>query len=146
MPFAYYSNLSKNNRLVYRKSDSIEFMPVDNAEVLHIEVRALEQALKDENRKGVQSFSRLLVNSLAGNFEIPLLNIRVLACRPANDVEELHGLYEPSEGWKKARITVWMKTASRKKVVAFRSFLRTLLHELCHTYCIITRKPGNEYN
>ncbi len=29
-------------------------------------------------------------------------------------------------------ITVWMRTAERRKVVAFRSFLRTLLHEICH--------------
>lgn len=29
-------------------------------------------------------------------------------------------------------ITVWMRTAQRKQVVAIRTFLRTLLHELCH--------------
>ena len=31
-----------------------------------------------------------------------------------------------------ARITVWMRTAARKDVVAFKTFLRTLIHELCH--------------
>jgi hypothetical protein len=31
-----------------------------------------------------------------------------------------------------ARIRVWMRTARRADVVAFRTFLRTLLHELCH--------------
>jgi hypothetical protein len=29
-------------------------------------------------------------------------------------------------------ITLWMRTAQRKQVVAFRTFLRTFLHELCH--------------
>ena len=29
-------------------------------------------------------------------------------------------------------ITVWMRTAKNKKIVAYRSFLRTVLHELCH--------------
>jgi hypothetical protein len=31
-----------------------------------------------------------------------------------------------------AVIRVWMRTAQHKRVVAFRTFLRTLLHELCH--------------
>jgi len=30
------------------------------------------------------------------------------------------------------RVTVWMLTAKRGQVVAYRTFLRTLLHELCH--------------
>jgi hypothetical protein len=29
-------------------------------------------------------------------------------------------------------ITVWMRTAARQQVVAFRTFLRTLVHEVCH--------------
>jgi hypothetical protein len=31
-----------------------------------------------------------------------------------------------------ARITAWMRTAQRLQVVAFKTFLRTLIHELCH--------------
>lgn len=31
-----------------------------------------------------------------------------------------------------ARITVWMRTAQRVQVVRPRTFLRTLLHEMCH--------------
>ena len=29
-------------------------------------------------------------------------------------------------------LTVWMKTAAKGQVVAFKSFMRTVLHELCH--------------
>ena len=29
-------------------------------------------------------------------------------------------------------MTLWMRTARQKRIVAFRTFLRTLLHELCH--------------
>jgi hypothetical protein len=29
-------------------------------------------------------------------------------------------------------ITVWMRTAAKKHVVAFKTFLRTVLHEICH--------------
>ena len=43
------------------------------------------------------------------------------------------GLYEPDEvTGGVARITVWMRTAQKEQVVKFRTFLRTLLHEVCH--------------
>jgi hypothetical protein len=58
--------------------------------------------------------------------------VRVLARRPADGGGELHGLYEPGEDRALARITVWMRTAQRRDVVAFKTFLRTLVHELCH--------------
>ena len=46
---------------------------------------------------------------------------------------ELQGLYEPDEvTGGTARITVWMRTAKKVQVVKFRTFLRTLLHEVCH--------------
>ena len=51
----------------------------------------------------------------------------------AAETHELHGLYvpEPGEGEPPA-IRVWMRTARKARVVAFRTFLRTLLHELLH--------------
>jgi hypothetical protein len=56
----------------------------------------------------------------------------VLSVRPSDDWGELHGLYLPEDEGQPAKIQVWMRTAKHKKVVAFKSFLRTLLHELCH--------------
>ena len=55
-----------------------------------------------------------------------------MAARPSRSWGELHGLYEPPEGAALALVTLWMRTSHHKKVVAFRTFLRTLLHELCH--------------
>jgi hypothetical protein len=55
----------------------------------------------------------------------------VLAVRPSSSGEELHGLYTREEG-KPTRIQLWMRTAHHRRVVAFRTFLRTLLHELGH--------------
>lgn len=52
--------------------------------------------------------------------------------RPSDTWGELHGLYEIAEVRRRARITIWMRTARHKKIVAFRTFLRTVLHELCH--------------
>jgi hypothetical protein len=56
----------------------------------------------------------------------------VLEKRPSGDYGELHGLYEPEDGGKAARITVWMRTAQKQQVVKFRTFLRTVIHEVCH--------------
>jgi hypothetical protein len=57
--------------------------------------------------------------------------VEVLAARPSARWGELHGLYTaPDKGV--PRIQVWMRTARHKRVVAFRTFLRTLLHEIGH--------------
>jgi hypothetical protein len=56
----------------------------------------------------------------------------VLSVRPSGNWGELHGLYEPFEDGTPPLITLWMRTVARKQVVAFKTFLRTLLHELCH--------------
>ena len=51
--------------------------------------------------------------------------------RPSSSGSELHGLYTREEG-RPTRIQLWMRTAHHRRVVAFRTFLRTLLHELGH--------------
>lgn len=62
----------------------------------------------------------------------PPVRVRVLLRRPSNAGGELHGLYEPGEAGARAVISVWMRTARKDQVVKFRTFLRTLVHELCH--------------
>lgn len=73
-----------------------------------------------------------MLAALAAALGAPRLNARVLAVRPAHEWGELHGLYVPGSRRARARITLWMRTAQRQQVVRFRTFLRTLLHELCH--------------
>ncbi len=63
---------------------------------------------------------------------MPPVDVRVLAVRPTDMDGELHGLYEPDEELPTARISVWMRTAQKKQVVAFRSFVRTVVHEFLH--------------
>ncbi len=132
MVFAYYSRLSKQNKSIYRKSDRIENLPITNADLLYEEVELMRLALEAEDRRSTQVSANGLINRIAENIHVPAIEVRVLSARPSSDSEELHGLYEPSENGQEARITAWMRTAKHKKVVAFRSFLRTLLHELCH--------------
>ena len=80
----------------------------------------------------MQAACQDLIDALVAGYRVPPIRVRVLAQRPADDGGELHGLYEPDDAGTPARITVWMRTAARKDVVAFKTFLRTLVHELCH--------------
>jgi hypothetical protein len=65
-------------------------------------------------------------------FRVPPVWVRVAARRPHNQRGELHGLYSPGTPPARDTISLWMFTAKRAQVVAPRTFLRTLLHELCH--------------
>src|SRR5262249_59706355 len=69
----------------------------------------------------------------AGSRGVPPVRVKVLAARPHARWGELHGLYESAARQGNAPIiTLWMRTARQKRVVAFRTFLRTLLHEMGH--------------
>jgi hypothetical protein len=132
MVFAYYKKLSKQNQAIYRKSDAKDTIQLSKPELFYEYVRTLEDGLELADRRVTENTANSLLNAIADHMGAPKMHIRVLSSRPSNDDEELHGLYEPVDINKKARITVWMRTAKHKKVVAFRSFLRTLLHEFCH--------------
>lgn len=133
MRFNYYRILSAKNKKIYDASDKLERVPLPDATVLQPLVPVLDAALKADDRERVQEVCRALAAGINAQLGIPPVSIKVLAVRPSNDYGELHGLYEGVEGrLKTAKISLWMRTAQKKKVVAFRSFLRTLLHELCH--------------
>ena len=132
MPFAYYANLSRRDQATYRKSDRIVRVPLHVPEVARPIVRQIEVALGRSERCEVQAVSQRLLTSMVDDLGAPPVRVRVLDARPSQDWGELQGLYEPEEHGKAAVITVWMRTAAHKRVVAFKTFLRTLLHELCH--------------
>lgn len=131
MPFAYYGRLSRRAKAVYRKSDAVRELPLRDAAALRASVDALQQGLQHDDKRAVQKAARALVDGLCCDLEIEPVIVRVLARRPASATEELHGLYEREDG-QKAIVRVWMRTAAHERVVAFRTFLRTLLHEVCH--------------
>ena len=132
MRFAYYDRLSAARKRIYRQSDAIEAVGLPRNLAAGAMIARLRAALACENRAAVQDACQRLIDALVDGYKVPPIRIRVLAQRPSGDYGELHGLYEPEEGKTKARITVWMRTASRKQVVAFKTFLRTLVHELGH--------------
>ena len=132
MPFAYYAKLSAARQRIYRQSDAIETLDLPAGVNAGARVARIRAGLGCEDRAAVQTACQDLIDVLVAGYRVPKIRIRVLAKRPADDSGELHGLYEPDEAGAPARITVWMRTAARRDVVAFKTFLRTLIHELCH--------------
>jgi hypothetical protein len=132
MPFAYYAKLSPDRQRIYRKSDAIVALALPPGIRTEAAIAALRDTLARDDRASVQRVSQALLDDLTNGYKVPAVRVRVLAQRPADATGELHGLYEPEEDGRLARISVWMRTAQRKQVVAFKTFLRTLIHELCH--------------
>ena len=93
---------------------------------------AIEHALSLEDRSALKRACSELSLEILDSLQIAPIRLKVLTVRPRNNWGELHGEYEPAEGRRRALVTVWMRTAHHKNVVAFRTFLRTVLHELCH--------------
>lgn len=129
--FSYYDRLSARQRAVYRKSDAVTSLALPGAERFVPMVAEIEAALLADDRKRLQKATVAFVAGLCGALELPPVVMRVLARRPANAREELHGLYEREDG-KVPVIRVWMRTAAYERPVALRTFVRTVLHELCH--------------
>lgn len=132
MAFAYYRRLTRAGQRVYRLSDGIGSVPIPAYPVLGHAVDELERALATGNRALTRVASQRFISLLAKALRVAPVRVEVMAVRPSRRWGELHGLYNPSENGAVATITVWMRTAQRRQVVAFRTFLRTLLHELCH--------------
>jgi hypothetical protein len=89
-------------------------------------------SLQAGDRPETEALCSAIAAGIARSLQAPQLRVRVLSVRPSESWGELHGLYVPAQGKAQAVITLWMRTAKHRRVVAFKSFLRTLLHEVCH--------------
>jgi hypothetical protein len=132
MPFAYYDRLSPSRKKIYRRSDSIATLGIPPGQEHGPTVLRIEAALRADDRASVQRECQVLTDALVAGYRVPKVRVRVLAKRPIDGYGELHGLYEPEDGRIPPRLSVWMRTAQKQQVVAFKTFLRTVIHELCH--------------
>ena len=133
MRFAFYDRLPAESKRTYRKSDAIRRVELPDAAPMVLLARAIETALEGAERAAVERACQAFVDAVNARLATPPIRVRVLERRPANSGGELQGLYEPDEvTGGLARITVWMRTAQREQVVRFRTFLRTVIHEVCH--------------
>ena len=131
MPFAYFNRLSVSAKRVYLASDAIREVALPDAEMLHPLLPVLRQALLNDDHRAVSAAADALVLGITKLMRVPEVVVEVLAERPKRRGSELHGLYTAAPG-RKPRIKVWMRTAALGKVVAFKTFVRTLLHEVLH--------------
>src|SRR5262244_388386 len=126
MPFAYFDRLTRRQQAIYLQSDAITAMPLGDPARLRPLVSELARALEGGERRLTESATQLLATALARALGVPPVRVKVLAARPHAGWGELHGLYETTN--RRAElplITLWMRTARQKRVVAFRTFLRT---------------------
>ena len=98
---------------------------------LHPTVERLDAALASEDRAAVQRATDTMIRALSDALGVSPVKVEVLAARPHAKWGELHGLYTAERG-KTPKIQLWMRTAKQRRVVAFRTYLRTLLHEVGH--------------
>ncbi len=129
--FAYYKKLRPAERRIVRRSDKITSVDVPDPAAAAPWLALLAAGLDEDSVRATQKASHRLVRVLTQQLAAPPVTVRVLARRPHDEYAELHGLYEAEEG-QRAVIRAWMRTAVHQRPVAFRSFVRTLLHELCH--------------
>jgi hypothetical protein len=126
------NRFSAAKRRVYDRSDAVRAIPLRPSPVLLRAVRELEGALQLADRGRVALLSQQIADGVCAHLRVPTLHVVVQGRRPTSRWGELHGLYTPGERDRRDTVKVWMMTAKRGQVVAFRTFLRTLVHELCH--------------
>jgi hypothetical protein len=131
VPFSYYDRLSPEDQAVYRASDAVTSVRLPGARALTPLVAEIEAGLARGDRRAVERAATVLVRALCVAFDTRAPRLEVLEVRPSFTGGELHGLYLARSG-RRATIQVWMRTARYARVVAFRTFLRTVLHEILH--------------
>ena len=145
MPFSYYRNLSRADQAIYRASDRVHSIVLPDPAAIRPLVAEVEAALKSGEQPAVEAATQRLADALTVAVGVPPVVLRVLARRPKNAEAELHGMYH-YEDPTAPRIELWMRTAVHSRVVAFRTWLRTLLHELCHHFDFQLLQLGDSFH
>jgi hypothetical protein len=116
----------------FLESDGIK--PLDlpqNGRLLTI-AKSVESGMRTGKTADVRRACAEFLAATSDFYGVPASAVRVLAARPLRVREhwttELFGDYNP----RTMLIRLWMRTAVRKQVTSFGTFLSTLCHEFCH--------------
>ena len=117
----------------FLESDQLTSLAVPQDDRLPALARSIDSAMKDGKSTLVRQACTELLTVAADFYNVQRPGVRVLAARPLRVREggwatELFGDYSPEA----MLIRVWMRTAVRKQVSSFGTFLSTLCHEFCH--------------
>jgi hypothetical protein len=123
---------NKVRHKLFLNSDRLEILPLPPDGTLAALASKIETAMKAGRAAEVRVASDEFLQSASDFYQVPNCPLRVLAARPLRVREysttELFGDYHPTT----KAIRVWMRTAVRKNVTSFGTFLSTLCHEFCH--------------
>lgn len=122
--------LTRTQQREYDRSNAVSAVPLRVTARCARAVGLLEWALGQGDQPRVQRVAEVICDEMCGALRVPVLRVQVKQVRPSDSRGELHGLYR-SAGRAQV-ISVWMYTAKRGQVVAYKTFLRTLIHEMGH--------------
>jgi hypothetical protein len=120
------------DRTVFWESDRINSLDLpQDASALPETAKVIEAAMQSENAADVRVGCARFLTQASRVLRVPECGVRVLAARPLRGrewVTELFGDYTPET----MQMRLWMRTAVKKDVTSFGTFLSTLCHEFCH--------------
>lgn len=124
--------LPRKNRAGFLESDRNRTLDLPRDGRLPSIARSIESAMRCETSLHVHRFCAQFLSAASEFYQVPNCAIRILAARPLRVRErgtfELFGDYDPET----SAIRIWMRTAVRKEITSFGTFLSTLCHEFCH--------------
>jgi hypothetical protein len=133
MRFSYFERLSAKDKRIYSRSDEIRTVKVPDVDALLPFVEELRVTLEAGRKIRATRAANTLVLALCKQLGAPKVRVRIHETRPSWDGGELHGLYTFAlEAGEVPEIEVWMRTVAKGQIVKFRTFMRTLLHEVAH--------------
>jgi hypothetical protein len=117
----------------FLESDRHRMLDLPQEGYLATSAKSVESSLEEGTTKAVRQACAAFLDIAAEFYKVQRPDIRVLSARPLRSREggwatELFGDYGPET----RLIRVWMRTAVRKQVTSFGTFLSTLCHEFCH--------------
>jgi hypothetical protein len=124
---------SKSLLTKFNESDRLTTLELPQDFRLRELAQNIEKAMESEKRRVIEQACAEFITLASEFYKVPPPRISALAARPIRVREggwgiELFGDYKPATG----AIRVWTRTAVKKQVTSFGTFLSTLCHEFCH--------------
>jgi len=121
-----------SNRAGFLESDRTATLDLPLDGHLAAIAKSIESAMSNGKTPDVRRACAEFLEEASKFYQTPPCRILVLAARPLRVREnwtiELFGDYHPES----MLIRLWMRTAIRKEITSFGTFLNTLCHEFCH--------------
>ena len=123
----------RNRKLLEQFQESEQLISVELPPELPKLAQSIEAAMKEGTRGDVRQACTEFLSAASAFYRVRPPEVRALAARPLRVREggwatELFGDYSLDS----ALIRIWTRTAVRKQVTSFETFLSTLCHEFCH--------------